>query len=210
MVESRVPPASKERVRAILRRVLPQPTAPYHEYYVRDALCSLLKELGIATRQDRSGNLIASYKKGKAAPISWLAHMDHPGYEILSVEADGRTAKARWNGQVPTFNMAGKRLALVADDPEINRRGTAVVIKGDGRGPRDTVWAMTLRVPKGTRAGDFGHADLTGIEFKRGKLYSKALDNVAGCCAIIAALETLVKNRLPGDVRAIFTRGEEE
>lgn len=210
MAEPRVPIASKPRVRAILKRVLPQPTAPYHEYYVRDALQALLSERGVPSRLDRSGNLIAHYARGKAAPISWLAHMDHPGFEILSVARDGKTAEARWNGQVPTFDLRGKRLALLADDPLVGRRGTAVVLKGDGRGPRDRVWAMRLRVPRGTRAGDFGHADLTGIEFKRGRLFSKALDNVAGCCAMIAALENLAKNRLPADVRAIFTRGEEE
>ncbi|PCI36292.1 MAG: hypothetical protein COB53_10075 [Elusimicrobia bacterium] len=209
MAEPRVPPASRSSVRAILRRVLPQPTAPFHEYYVRDALSSVLKELGVPFRLDKYGNLIASYRKGKAAPMSMLAHMDHPGFEILSVD-NSRTARARWNGQVPTFNLRGRRLALIADDPNIGRRGTALVLKGDGRGPRDKVSAMTLRVPKGTRAGDFGHADLTGLTFKRGKLFSKALDNVAGCCAIVAALQILVKNRLPGDVRAIFTRGEEE
>lgn len=210
MSEPRIPRASKPRVRRVLRRVLPRPTAPYHEYFVRDALAGLLEELGLRTRLDRSGNLVASYKRGKAAPATWLAHMDHPGFEILSVDAAGTTARARWNGQVPTFDLRGRRFALHSDDPAIGRRGRARVLAGDGRGPRDKVWKLSLRVPRGTRPGDFGHADLPGLRFSGGRIYSKALDNVAGCCAIVSALEHLVRSRLPGDVRAVFTRGEEE
>jgi endoglucanase len=210
MKETRLPRASKARTRAVLKRVLPQPTAPYHEYYVRDALSDFLSGLGLKPRLDASGNLIVSYKRGAAAPITWLAHMDHPGFEILSVRADGTTADARWNGQVPTFDLRGKRLALFSDDPAVGRRGTAVVLAGDGRGPRDKVWKIKLRVPRGTRAGDFGHANLPGLVFRGGRIVSKALDNVGGCCAIAATLEHLVRFKLPGDVRVVFTRAEEE
>ncbi|PIP83432.1 MAG: hypothetical protein COR54_09895 [Elusimicrobia bacterium CG22_combo_CG10-13_8_21_14_all_63_91] len=210
MSEPNIPPASKGRVRKILSEVLPRPTAPYHEHSIRDSLQALLEGIGLRTKLDPSGNLIASYRRGKAAPISWLAHMDHPGFEILSLDAAGTAARARWNGQVPTFDLRGRSFALHSDDPAIGRRGTARVLAGDGRGPREKVWELSLRVPRGTVVGDFGHADLPGLEFSRGKILSKALDNVAGCCAIIAALEHLSRARLPGDVRAVFTRGEEE
>lgn len=206
----RIPKASAARVRAILGSVLPRPTAPYHEYYVRDALKSLLTQSGISSRMDASGNLIARYKKGKAAPWTYLAHMDHPGFEILSVDGDGRTADARWNGQVPSFDLRGRSLLLFSDDEIVALRGKARVLRGDGRGPRDKVWPMRLRVPVGTRPGDFGHADLPGLVYKRGRIYSKALDNLAGCAAIIAALQHMRRFNLDGDVHAVFTRAEEE
>ncbi len=192
---------------AILRRVISEPTAPFHEFRVRDALRAVLQEAGLSTRIDPYGNLTAIYKRGKAAPLTLMAHMDHPGFEIVSVT--GSQAEARWNGQVPPFNLKGLRLVLLAGDDGA-KRGTAIVLRGDGRKPRKAARSLLLRVPKGARAGDFGHAHLTPFRLSGHRVISKAHDNVTGCAAIAAALAHLARHKLPGDVCALFTRGEEE
>jgi len=66
-----------------------------------------------------------------------------------------------------------------------------------------------MKVPKGTQVGDFGYAELPLFELRDGKIRSKALDNVGGCAAIVAALDHMSRLKLPGDVTAIFTRAEE-
>ena len=188
----------------ILEAILRQPAAPFHEHRVRARIRSELEKVGIPCRLDPSGNLVARYRKGKARPVAFLAHMDHPGFEVLSVE--GRTALARWNGQIPTFPLKGLKLALWSDGAE-GRRGTAVALDGDGRKPQ--IREFRIQAPTGTRAGDFGYADLTPFALRKGFIVSKALDNVAGCASITAALVHLARNRIPGDVTALFTRAEE-
>lgn len=193
-----------------LESVLVQPTAPFHERRVRAALTSALDAAGVPWSIDAAGNLLARYKRGKAAPVAMTAHMDHPGFELLSVK--GRTAEARWNGQVPTFALKGLRLALY-DGRTSGRIGRAVVLRGDGRRPGLVKGRphnlLTLRVPSGAKAGDFGHAELPLLERRAGRIYSKAHDNLSGCAAIVAALAHLARRRLPGDVVALFTRAEE-
>ena len=68
----------------ILKRILKQPTAPFHEYHVRDEILALLKDCpNVKVKQDKFGNLLATYKNGKnKSEPTWVlgAHMDHPGF----------------------------------------------------------------------------------------------------------------------------------
>lgn len=69
---------------SILKRLLKQPTAPFHEYHVRAEIESLLKGCPhVKLKRDKFGNLLATYKNGKAkSKPTWVlgAHMDHPGF----------------------------------------------------------------------------------------------------------------------------------
>ena len=67
---------------SIARRILGQPTAPFHEDAVRREIRALLADCAhIALTEDRFGNLLAHYRRGKfAARFAFAAHMDHPGY----------------------------------------------------------------------------------------------------------------------------------
>ena len=51
--------------------------------------------------------------------------------------------------------------------------------------------------------------DLTDFEFDGEMVHMRALDDLAGCASILAALEMLVLDQPPGDVFAAFTRAEE-
>ncbi|GAA5133295.1 hypothetical protein GCM10023213_02820 [Prosthecobacter algae] len=68
----------------ILKRILKQPTAPFHEYHVRAEIEALLKDCPhVKTKRDKYGNLIATYKNGKSkSKPTWVlgAHMDHPAF----------------------------------------------------------------------------------------------------------------------------------
>lgn len=67
----------------VVRALLEQPTAPFHEEAVRDAI---VKELGncphVSIEHDSYGNMIARYRRGtrKRARWAFAAHMDHPGW----------------------------------------------------------------------------------------------------------------------------------
>jgi putative aminopeptidase FrvX len=69
---------------AILKKILKQPTAPFHEYFVRAEIEALLAECPhVKLKHDKFGNLIATYKHGKKRiSPTWVlgAHMDHPAF----------------------------------------------------------------------------------------------------------------------------------
>jgi endoglucanase len=67
---------------AIARRILTQPTAPFHEDAARREIRALLADCPHVTlTEDRFGNLLAHYRCGKgAARLAFAAHMDHPAY----------------------------------------------------------------------------------------------------------------------------------
>lgn len=93
----------------ILKRILKQPTAPFHEYHVRDEIESLLKGCpNVKLKRDKFGNLLATYKFGKhTSRPSWVlgAHMDHPAF----VKAPGANGKDPWQflGGVPQAQVDG-------------------------------------------------------------------------------------------------------
>lgn len=69
---------------SILKKLLNQPTAPFHEYHVRAQIEQLLLDVPhVELSQDSFGNLLATYRKGKkrSTPV-WVlgAHMDHPAW----------------------------------------------------------------------------------------------------------------------------------
>jgi endoglucanase len=71
-----------DHLHEIIRSVLAQPTAPFHEDAVRAEIFQQLAQcLHVRTKQDAFGNVIAHYQRGpESARFALVAHMDHPGY----------------------------------------------------------------------------------------------------------------------------------
>jgi putative aminopeptidase FrvX len=78
-------------LRRILRRILSSPTAPFHEYHVRDTLVELFSGMRhVSMKEDAFGNLIATYRCGrKRGHFAFGAHMDHPGWVRTEEEGGG-------------------------------------------------------------------------------------------------------------------------
>ena len=67
----------------VVRSLVEQPTAPFHEDAVRDAIVAQLKQCAhVRIEHDPYGNMIARYRRGTRARPRWAfaAHMDHPGW----------------------------------------------------------------------------------------------------------------------------------
>jgi putative aminopeptidase FrvX len=71
-----------DSILGIVRAILAQPTAPFHEDAVRGEILQLLAQFPhVRTRLDQFGNVIARYQRGDRNPrFAFAAHMDHPGY----------------------------------------------------------------------------------------------------------------------------------
>jgi putative aminopeptidase FrvX len=93
----------------ILKRILKQPTAPFHEYNVRGEIEAILEGCPhVKTKVDKFGNLLVTYKNGKRkSRESWVlgAHMDHPAF----VRKPGSKGRDDWEflGGVPKGEVEG-------------------------------------------------------------------------------------------------------
>jgi endoglucanase len=94
----------------IARRILAQPTAPFHEDAVRAEIRALLSDCPHVTlEEDRFGNLLALYRRGRAKPrFAFAAHMDHPGY--VGREFLGGVPEAYLKRKPPTRKSGGFRM----------------------------------------------------------------------------------------------------
>ena len=73
----------RDELLSVVRALMEQPTAPFHEEAVRDAIVAQLGECPhVKLEHDAFGNLIARYRRGTRLHPRWAfaAHMDHPGW----------------------------------------------------------------------------------------------------------------------------------
>jgi endoglucanase len=86
---------------SILKKLLNQPTAPFHEYHVRGQIEQFLLDVPhVELSTDSFGNLLATYRKGKRKALpAWVlgAHMDHPAW----VKTPGKGGEWEFLGGVP-------------------------------------------------------------------------------------------------------------
>ena len=203
------------------------PAAPFHEWAVTEHILSVLATLdGVEYGRDDFGNIIAHYVAPSIAalpdserepPIAFVAHTDHPGYEIVrpadasEADGEGKGYIARALGGVPAASMVKRTPAFVlmpdgervsaeiqpldadSSDGSTGERLAAVRLKTDAE--------LALPAPVIFDLPDFGIED--------GMIRMRAADDLAGCGAILSALERLVSSNAVADFYAVFTRAEE-
>jgi putative aminopeptidase FrvX len=102
----------KDRLRRQLRELMLIPGLSGHEGRVRRHLKGALAELGIVTRTDRLGNLVATLEGTPDAPsVMLFAHMDQLGLMVRKIEADGLIRVERLGG-VPERALAAQEVLL--------------------------------------------------------------------------------------------------
>ena len=84
----------QERALNILEQLGGAPATSFHEGPVEKVIESTLTNFGIPSHKDQFGNIIAKldasstdHTNPETIPaIAFVAHMDHPGFEIVSIE----------------------------------------------------------------------------------------------------------------------------
>jgi hypothetical protein len=164
----------------LAERVLRLPTAPYHEHAVRDFVMRYCRKLGVQVETDRVGNVIVKHQRQQAetrAPLVFVAHMDHPGFEML----DGN--RAEFLGGVPKEMFArGGRVRIYTSQPNVGRRRSTVKATirrfvGSGWPKRKIV---ELAVDGTVRKGDVGMWDVPAFRVSGGRLQATAIDDLLG------------------------------
>jgi putative aminopeptidase len=89
----------KQRLRALVGELMLIPGLSGHEGRVRRRLAAELASLGLPSRSDRLGNLIATIEGDGAGPsVMVFAHMDQLGLIVRKIEADGLVRVERLGG----------------------------------------------------------------------------------------------------------------
>ena len=89
----------KDRLRALTAELMLIPGLSGYEGRVRRRIAAELTALGIASRSDRLGNLIATLPGAKDAPsVMLFAHMDQLGLVVRKIEANGLVRVERLGG----------------------------------------------------------------------------------------------------------------
>lgn len=191
--------------------LLKLPTAPYFEDVACDYVCSFLKRNKVSFRKDGYGNLIASIgpKKAKQS-VAFVAHLDHPGFKVLSVKK--KDVQCAFLGGVPR---------------DYFRRGVRVDFF-DGKG-RKTGFGKLMRVLQWSPVGDrrydrrmlikleggtvddrsFGMWCLPVLARSRTHIVNRVCDDLVGCAALLEAFRRWSRVRLSHRVYALMTRREE-
>lgn len=190
---------------SFLQRLLSLPTAPFHERFVSSFLRAELRNADIDFLLDACGNIIAG-SLGQGPVVACVAHMDHPGFEIVEGGTEGVVAD--WYGGVDPKYFIGSRVVIYDQESgAVRARGVVEEISKDAQG---RVERMKLKVMGRVEPGDFGTWDLVPFRQRGEMILTKGADDLVGCAVILAALQELKARGVEGKLGAFFTRAEEQ
>lgn len=184
------------------------------EEKVRAYILSQIKDVA-ECRVDPLGNLIV-FKKGAKTPknkVMLAAHMDEVGLIVTYITDDGYL-KFTSVGGVDTRVMLGRCVAVGDDNvPGVVGIVPIHMVKEEDKAnipDADTLYIdigaiSREEAEKYAKPGDVAHFDSDFIRFGDDHIKSRALDDRAGC----AALVDMIKSDLPYDMTFAFTVQEE-
>lgn len=183
----------------ILERLARQPTTSYHEERVAAEATAIAKGFGARVRRDRHGNLkISPPSPRRGVPVWLVAHMDHPGVEIV-----GKRQAVLLGGLAPAYFRRGTRLRFYHEGEPVSAR----VARYSG-----TTYRFALIPSPGVdrlRRGDMGVFELEDFAVRGGLVHARQLDDLAGTSVSLAAIGRACHSRRM-NLHALLTRAEEE
>ena len=201
--------ANTNRALDFLARLGAQPAIAFHENGVATAVRGALTEIGVSWRTDNFGNIIALIPGSKpdgVPPIAFMAHMDHPGFEIVGRDGDYMIGKA--SGGIPPGAFApGVPLQVILP---AGRRIAAETVgpHGDER-QREAQIRLTEAASDDIPIPSPAVFDLPDFSIEDDHIVMRAADDLAGGGCILSALASLNGDPPDGDVYGVFTRAEE-
>lgn len=190
----------------ILEELGNQPATSYYEAAVAQVIERILSDAKIPYETDVYGNIIAHYTPAGGStqrPVAMVAHMDHPGFEM--VEIDGRTGTARMLGRTSdaVYTQQVPLLIREADGHIVHGRTS-----GAGGSPEKR--RVGIELDGEVELPAYAVFDLPGFDQHDGTIHMRACDDLAGCAATLTVLKALAENEVTAEVYGVFTRAEEE
>ena len=181
------------------------PATSFHEGLVSRRIVDILDASKIDYRVDMYGNIIARVDgnleaESESLPIAFVAHMDHPGFEVVRYEEELPIATSL--GGVPLASITKGANAFYFDEKGNRFKCELEPIPGD----QNELSVKSSVLPPVGAPIVFA---LDDFSISEDILRMRAMDDLAGCAAIIASLEELKNNPSASEVYGVFTRAEE-
>ena len=194
-----------KRALDILRLLGGCPATSFHEGLVSRRIVDILDASKIDYRVDKYGNIIARVDgnleaESESLPIAFVAHMDHPGFEVVRYEEELPIATSL--GGVPLASITKGANAFYFDEKGNRFKCELEPIPGD---QNELLVKSSVLPPVGAPIV----FALDDFSISEDILRMRAMDDLAGCAAIIASLEELKNNPSASEVYGVFTRAEE-
>ena len=89
----------------VIQQLASCPATSFHEYLVSDKIKNILDKSDIGFIEDQYGNIVAHVEGGQSdsPPIAFVAHMDHPGFEVSRIDSGKIIAGALGGVPVSVF-----------------------------------------------------------------------------------------------------------
>lgn len=204
--------------RRLLQGVLSCPTSPFCERAVIEYVRDWALRRGAAFAQDAAGNVLLSTagdagRRGRAgvrtpkAP-TWVftAHMDHPGFVVR--RGRGRSVWAEFRGGVAKEYFPGSPVRLFTSQGEFAAT-VAAVRKSKATGSLECRLELIGAGAADVPAGSIGMWDVPAFRSRNGRIAARACDDLAGCAAVLAAMEKIIAGGADTKVMGLLTRAEE-
>ncbi len=218
-METRTTTQDDDLARAVLAALLAEPAAAFHETRVAARIVSFLRDWDIPYHVDPWGALVARVRRGDVTrPLVLMAHMDHPGLELADgvIRADGYLTATLLGGVARaalTVGAVGVRLYA----PHADRADRGILTHVVEAGPASSRGMATTLILALDDAADAGRLDtrswgvweMPTYRLDGKVVHARAVDDLAGCAAILAALHEAARATWDTDLYAVFTRAEE-
>ncbi len=212
----------KKRLRKVLSELMRVPGLSGHEDRVRRAIAAKLTDIGIETRSDRAGNLIATLHGDSALPsVMLFAHMDQLGFVVRRIDPDGMIRLERLGG-VPERALPSQAVLIT---PARGRTFPGVIANKSHHATRpdekyQVVPYLDLYVDAGfssaAAASDSGIEVGTPVvylpavlELDGDRLAGTSIDDRAGCAVLLEVAAVLAGESGLPTVHVVFSVQEE-
>jgi putative aminopeptidase FrvX len=212
----------RERLRTLLTDLMLIPGLSGHEGRVRRYLKKALQELGLETRTDRLGNLIASLEGAAEAPsVMLFTHMDQLGFVVRKIDTGGFIRVERLGG-VPERALPSQEV-LIAIGEGRDRVGLIANKSHHATTPEEkykVVPYMDLYIDAGFVSAE--EVVAAGVKIGTPVVYrpravalsddriaGTSVDDRAGCAVIVEAARALMKSKKRPTVHFVFSVQEE-
>lgn len=214
--------AASRRLRALLSELMMIPGLAGHEGRVRRYLKERLADLGLETRTDMLGNLIATMEGTSPTPsVLLFTHMDQLGFVVRKVEADGFIRVERLGG-VPERALASQAVLLCVGEGR-DRPGLIANKSHHATTPEEkyrVVPYAELYVDAGFSSAEEARSagiDIgtpvvyrpNAVELAGGRIAGTAVDDRAGCAVLLEAARALMRAEHHPTVHLVFAVQEE-
>jgi putative aminopeptidase FrvX len=222
MVEPHLPGEIRKRLKTLLCDLMLIPGLSGYEGRVRKHIAGLLQGLGLTTRTDRLGNLIATLEGDAGAPsVMLFTHMDQLGFVVRKIEPNGLLRFERLGG-VPERALPSQEV-LISVGPGRDRPGVIANKSHHATTPEEkyrVVPYQDLYIDAGFTSREDALAagvDIGSpvvyrphwVELSPDRIAGTAIDDRAGCAVIVEAARQLIARSRRPTLHFVFSVQEE-